>query len=378
MGTNLGSFDGSPLSGFVESAQKARNGIPVLVVMGAFEGADALTTDNVVIWDGAAFEDMDGGVIKTIFDPSVDARTARAWAGGVAVCGDFNIAGGTPSVATENVALYDRNAGTWSKFLGGLTGSVPTGLELCSGLEVFGGELYACGKFDLAGGTAVTNVAKWNGTAWSNPGGLVGSPAFLKTFDGVLYMTGTITTGPGIVKLVGGTWTALGSGLKIGGLDAAGSRMTVADNKLVVTGRYDTFNGVSAAHIAFWDGSTVTTLGTGITGTRTDCAAVLGRKLYVGGTFTAAGGVGAANIAAYDLDAGTWSALGTGLSSGCNDVEAFNGELYATGSFTTAGGVAVGRIAKWNPGTATWSKVGTTGLTSTGTPFGLGLETVFA
>lgn len=389
MGTNLGSFDGSPLSGFVESPQKARNLRPVLVVLGQFSGADALTTDNVVIWDGAVFEDMDAGVTKSFLDPSEDARTARQWDRGIAVCGDFNFAGSLP-VVTENVALYDRNADSWSKFLGGVTASTPTGLELCSGLEVFEGKLYACGIFDLAGGVSVTNVARWTGTAWENPGGVAGSLGFLKGFKDVLYLTGTVTTGPGIVRLVGSTWTALGSGLVIGGGDGTGSRMTTAVTdldptgaadsirQLVVTGRYDTFNGVSASHIAFFDGSAVTALGSGITGTRTDCAAVLGRKLYVGGTFTAAGGVGAANIAAYDLDAGTWSALGSGLSASCFDVEAFDGELYATGSFTTAGGVGVGQIAKWNPTTLAWSKVGTTGLTSVGTPTGLGLETVFA
>jgi formylglycine-generating enzyme required for sulfatase activity len=81
-------------------------------------------------------------------------------------------------------------------------------------------------------------------------------------------------------------------------------------------------------------------------------------NLYAGGGFFMAGGTTANHIAKWN---GTsWSALGTGMSfySGvfALTVDA-SGNLYAGGGFTTAGGTTVHRIAKWN-GTS-WSALGT-------------------
>ena len=79
-------------------------------------------------------------------------------------------------------------------------------------------------------------------------------------------------------------------------------------------------------------------------------------NLYAGGYFTIAGGVAANHIAKWDGSA--WSALGSGMGGlwGHSPGGGRRGNVYAGGSFTTAGGMAANNIAKWNG--STWSALG--------------------
>ncbi|HEX6790855.1 MAG TPA: hypothetical protein VF247_06065 [Candidatus Krumholzibacteria bacterium] len=103
---------------------------------------------------------------------------------------------------------------------------------------------------------------------------------------------------------------------------------------------------------------TWTALGSGLNGSVNDLA-VLGTRLIAGGSFTQAGGLPAYSIAAWD---GTsWSPFGSGLKLGIynatvNAIAAHNGQLVAVGQFTEAGGVAVQNVALWD-GTS-WSALG--------------------
>ena len=78
-------------------------------------------------------------------------------------------------------------------------------------------------------------------------------------------------------------------------------------------------------------------------------------NLYAGGNFTVAGAVGANHVAKWD--GSTWSAMGTGVPSTMYTLASdSSGNIYAGGSFTSAGGVSVNYIAKWNG--STWSALG--------------------
>ena len=104
--------------------------------------------------------------------------------------------------------------------------------------------------------------------------------------------------------------------------------------------------------IAKWNGTSWSTLGTGMNGTVRDLA-IFNNELYAVGTFTNAGGVTANRIAKWN---GTsWSALGLGLNSSAYSLHVFGNALYVGGNFTTAGGITVNRIAKWN---GAWSALG--------------------
>jgi hypothetical protein len=64
--------------------------------------------------------------------------------------------------------------------------------------------------------------------------------------------------------------------------------------------------------------------------------------------FTEAGGTAAAHIAKWN--GSSWSGIGTGITTGDYiNALAFdsNGNLYAGGSFTQAGGIDCNNIAKW-------------------------------
>lgn len=102
-------------------------------------------------------------------------------------------------------------------------------------------------------------------------------------------------------------------------------------------------------------------LGTGTTtGTVFAINQGLDGKIYAGGDFTAMGGVASTRGIAF-WDGSAWNAMGTGGAVG-TQVNAIaiapNGDIYIGGSFTLMGGVAnTNRIARWN-GSA-WSALST-------------------
>jgi hypothetical protein len=136
---------------------------------------------------------------------------------------------------------------------------------------------------------------------------------------------------------------------------------------IYVGGRFTTVGGITANHIAKWNGTTWSSLGTGATngvdyraGSQSSvlALAVLGTDLYVGGTFTQAGNVAAKGIAKWNGT--TWSSLGTEVGTGLNgniySLAAAGSDLYVGGNFTRIGGIMANGVAKWN-GT-TWASLG--------------------
>jgi len=92
----------------------------------------------------------------------------------------------------------------------------------------------------------------------------------------------------------------------------------------------------------------------GVTGGAVTAIAISGSNVYVGGTFNTAGDISASYIAKWDGT--TWSTLGSGMNGFVTALAvAANGDLYAGGSFTTAGGVSANRVARWDG--STWSPV---------------------
>jgi hypothetical protein len=136
-----------------------------------------------------------------------------------------------------------------------------------------------------------------------------------------------------------------------------------AGNDTYVGGQFTIAGGAVASNVAKWNGTAWSSLGTGANnGTRgpvNALAVTSSGEVYVGGRFTAAGQVALTHIAKWNGTA--WSSLGSGIGNGTSgDVNALalasNGDLYVAGLFYNAGALAVGHIAKWN-GTA-WSSLG--------------------
>jgi hypothetical protein len=146
--------------------------------------------------------------------------------------------------------------------------------------------------------------------------------------------------------------------------------LTVFDDNggpaLFAGGAFTGAGGVAANHVAKWDGSSWTALGSGMNSAVAALTAFDdggGPALYAGGYFTIAGHLAASRIAKWD--GSSWAPLGTGIGSNglSNYVLALTvfddgsgPALYAGGDFTTAGGLAAKYIAMWDG--SSWTPLG--------------------
>ena len=174
-------------------------------------------------------------------------------------------------------------------------------------------------------------VARWNGNGWEviggglGPSGQYGSWASaIASYDSgtgaELYVGGKFNgshtlVSPGIIRCDGSSWQSVGGGLDVPQWDTPYAElMTVYDGghgpELIVAGPFGTAGGLSIPFLAKWNGTTWSSLGSGVNG-RVIGMQVLddgtGPKLYVSGIFNVAGGVNVSQIAIWD---GTsWSAF---------------------------------------------------------------------
>ena len=192
-----------------------------------------------------------------------------------------------------------------------------------------GPAVYASGFFNRAGNTAVTYLARLDGTDWAPVG---------DQFDALPWSLLTCND-----------WPGLGPQLFAGG----GFRQVGA-------------LGVSS--IARWDGTSWAPLGAGVSSSGTPYSYVFsqafvpdafseGPALFAGGFFDTAGVTPAMNVAQWDGKG--WSALGRGLDGTVDALAWFDdgsgSALYAAGSFTM--GIEEVDVARWN-GT-TWTSFAT-------------------
>ena len=337
-----------------------------LYVGGRFQTAGGASAANVAKWDGSAWSALGAGIPSNSVFPV--AALAMDGTGNLYAGGSFRTAG---DVSASNIAKWDGAA--WSALRSGMGGSF-TNVDALVVDEA--GILYAGGAFSTAGGVSANRVAKWDGTAWSALGTGADYRVYALALDdaGNLYAGGALTRAGGVsvnrvARWDGTAWSALGSGV-----DSYVRALAVdAGGRLWAGGEFTVAGGRLANHVARWDGSAWWApgpgTGHGVNSIIKALAADPAGGIYAGGVFTAAGGTLANRVARWD---GTgWSALGTGTadpvehSIGVVDALVTDraGTLYAGGSFTVAGGVSVNHVAKWDG--AAWSALGA------GTPRGV-------
>ncbi|MCB9915595.1 MAG: hypothetical protein H6828_10660, partial [Planctomycetes bacterium] len=296
---------------------------PHLVVGGKTLQADGQFMNRVARWDGSSWSGYGDGV-------SGDVRAIAEYQGQLVVAGEFYAANGAATGGASVVHSIARWDGTrWQPLGGGLELSWSSAATVWD-LEVFQGQLYAAGDFDLADGLPAKGIARWDGTQWQAVGGGVDKASSPKVLD-----------------------------------------MTVSTaGQLVVAGEFTHAGGQPRMNVAAWDGGAWTTLGAGL-GTSLSSVFALEEfqgSIYAGGNFTSSGGAATAKVARWDGT--TWQPLGTGIpdwaiSSTIYSLQSFGGALYVGGNFDQAGGVLTRAVARWNG--AQWSGVGGVGGTDIAT-----------
>jgi hypothetical protein len=366
---------------------------PALYAGGYFLAAGGVTVHHIARWDGSGWSALDGptgvGVDGQVMALGVfdDGSGPALYAGG-----GFDTAGG---VIAYSLARW--RGGEWSD--PGTFASRGTSGPV-SALAVFddgtGPALFAGGEFPAAGGVTVNSIGRWDGSEWSALGGpsgegVNGSVSALAVLDDgtgpALFAGGEFDTAGGvavnnIARWDGSAWSALAgpSGAGVGG--SVGGLAIYDDGTgpaLYVGGMFTLAGGVTVNNIARWDGSEWSDVGGGVAGSSSPPPVVhalavfddgTGSALYAGGEFWSAGGVNAYNIGRWD--GFSWSDLAGGVYSQYPmqpSVEALavfddgsGPDLYVGGGFETAGGFTVNNIARWNG--SSWS--GLSGPSGTG------------
>ncbi|MBK7877656.1 MAG: hypothetical protein IPJ77_18365 [Planctomycetes bacterium] len=238
-----------------------------------------------------------------------------------------------------------------------------------------GAELWIGGLFTTIGSTVSPYLAHWDGQQWRSettwsPNNYIHAMAVYDDGTGPgLYVAGQFfvpvgaVPANGVVRWNGTSWSALGAGLT-GDVRAIYSLAVYDDGTgpaLYAGGRFALAGGQPANHIARWNGTSWSTLGSGTNDYVFDLCVYddgTGSALYAGGSFTTAGGQPLPNLARWN---GTsWSPPGiapNGTVMGLGVVDEGSGAaLYAGGLFTLAGGQPANHVARWN-GSA-WSALG--------------------
>src|SRR3954470_3617936 len=328
----------------------------VLYVGGAFTDAGGdPNADYIAAWTGAAWKALGASPLNGGVD-AIAYRNGKVYAGGV-----FTNAGGNPNA--DFLAVWD---GTRWGTVCNASGSAITGTVLA--LQIIGSTLYVGGAFangagiasadyllacDLDTGAARSTVA--------NDGDISGAVyALAADSRGVLYAGGgfsnlnRIAAADDVAYLDGAGWHAMGSGPGPGGgavdsfvrsLAARGTDVFVGTDSVNVAGI------AQADHVARWNGSAWSALGSGPSGTDGwfpasafiyAIATTPSRVVAAGSLQNAGGDPRADGIASFD---GTsWSSVGSNgpgdgrLNATTNALAVFAGRLIAGGNFTSAGG----------------------------------------
>lgn len=241
------------------------------------------------------------------------------------------------------------------------------------------GDVIAGGQFPVAGGIAVDNIARWNGSTWSPLGaGLQGGPvrALAVLPNGDLVAGGEFTSAGGIAvsKLArwdGSAWSDLGGGVT-GGNGLVRSLAVTAAGALLVGGSFSAAGTVVADSVALWNGSgwsAYASFGGGILVNYTvNALALLPNGNLVVAIEPNGGGYGVVK----EWAGTNWTNLGTttsgfGIGGYVSTLAVLpSGDLVAGGYFQSIGlGNSLDSIARWNG--STWSALDTaspTGLMS--------------
>jgi subtilisin family serine protease len=349
-----------------------------LYIGGDLTSANGLPVNHIVRYDGGGWSTLGSGITGGDFGTNFTVRSMAVFDDGngdaLYVGGDFIGAGG---INAKYIAKWDGQQ--WSALGNG------------SAWPVWAMAVYDDGNGDALyiGAPAVDapqGLGKWDGTSWSAIG--VGtawptpncSPIFdMAVYDdgngdalyygGCFWALGDIPSGSarGIARWDGQQYTSVGGGLAGGFLTTVRDIIVHDDGSgpdLYVAGEFTSAGGSAISHVARWDGSQWSALGSGVNNQGWalgvyDDGDGTGQDLYVslpgemgadGATPMAAGGKTVRGMAKWD---GTeWWPVDAGVKSGNVQVmqaydDGSGASLYVSGVLFDAGDMATTSLALW-------------------------------
>jgi trimeric autotransporter adhesin len=302
-------------------------------IAGNFIQAGGVTLESIAAWDGTTWNPLEGGVSTigcTDCAPIVYSLARFGNPDTLYAAGTFDLAG---SASAAKVARWDGLA--WFPLGAGITTTPGDPLPpWVNSLTPYNGALYASGRFSRAGSVDTHCIARWDGASWNGVGGGLAIPASGRTptiaascvFDDgsgpALYVAGIIdiagaTPARNIAKWNGSSWTDVAKGVGSDPNDRVWAMAVFNDGSgpaLYVAGLFADAGGKPASNIAKWNGSTWSTLDSGVDGEVFALAAFddgTGPALYVGGWFNNAGGLSSPFLA-------KWAACPTACYANCD------------------------------------------------------------
>ena len=297
-------------------------------VGGKFDTAGSVPANGIAKWDGSGWANVgNGGPINNpsifVYTLTID-RFGFLYAGGI-----FSQLEG---ISVNNISRWDGKH--WSALGEGVSDSLYNAAAVYTLAADNRGNVYAGGRFDTAGGMSASNLAKWNGEAWSEVGGGIQFGVTVKAVvtsiivDGAMvYVGGNFNAAGGdpmgsIASWNGSTWENMQGGVWQDKISQASiSNMAIdRDGRIFTIGAFSLAGGICGSGIAVWDGVNWSSLGvdTSVDGSITAMIPDRHGGYYAGGFFTCAGGQVVNHIAHWDGI--TWSGLESGLSNGNDPV----------------------------------------------------------
>ncbi|MCX6251462.1 MAG: T9SS type A sorting domain-containing protein [Bacteroidetes bacterium] len=328
---------------------------------GDFNHAGGIAVSNLAKWNGSQWSEVSGGVEGVV-------NTLAVLGTDLYVGGEFGYAGAYPGgTYAACIARYDGSQ--WYPLGSGMDDYVLT-------ITFHGTDLYAGGFFTTSGGIATNYIAKWDGSQWSSLNSPMFGPADETSVHSIafigndLYAGGSYSiSGPeypydlqNIAKWNGTKWSESGMGFQ--GYDWYTTVYTLAlVGNTLYSGGYFSRSGVNYLHnIAKFNGTEWLQFGNGFgegMDNQVTSLAVIGNDLYASGSFTRAGDIAANYVARWD---GTqWGQLEGGVSGDAYALLAVGTDLYVAGSFRLVGpypnDIEVNSIARFDG--AQWHSMGT-------------------
>jgi trimeric autotransporter adhesin len=268
---------GSGTDGVVHALALHPNGD--LIVAGMFKNAGDQLVNSIARWRDDVWSALGTGV-GGLTNPTVHALAILP-SGDLVVSGLFTNAGG---VSSNQIALWNGEA--WEAFGAGIR-HTPFALAVMPN-----GDLIAGGSISQAGGVSVNRIVRWDGAEWSEVGGgtngQINALAVLPNGDlvaGGNFGTAGGVLAPRIARWDGSEWSAFANGMS-GGAATVHALTVLTDGDVLAAGRFGRAGTATVQNVARWNGEAWTAVGTGTDKDVFALAPLAEGTFVIGGIFT--------------------------------------------------------------------------------------------